>query len=107
MFSDSIHDAYQATFGRAPPILKAVVDYNDYCFSQREATIQSLSTLNSIHWYFMQIDGDLSDKVYAQDWARAVAEFDYERALQGIEYCSDDVVWKNHNLFDANGMLKK
>ena len=85
-FTDSIHDAYLDVYC-------GVKDYNDYTGEFKKDTIKAMTEL-AILLYSL-------DKNKPQDlaFAKAIAKFDWHKAHQGIDYCSEPSFQKAHPTF--------
>lgn len=88
-FSDLLHESYMS-------IYQGIMDYRDYCEVQKENTILAMSRLNMIKFSFgtVMVDDNFQGGF---ERARSIAEFDYNKAIQGIGYC--DKSWSDHEKF--------
>ena len=112
MLSDSLHDAYMT-------ILEALVRYSqppfstknaDYPNCQKANIIEALTRINmsmAAYSRTCDIEGDYYQG--GRDRAVDIANFDYNKAINGIEYGSGSVdkEWSNHDLYDSKGNKKK
>ena len=75
MYSDAVHEAYMS-------IYDGIYDYKDYCEVQKNNTIKAMTHLNMILYAF-----DTGESKENYNRARSLALFDYNKAIQGIDYC--------------------